>query len=139
MIFSLVEPIELIKRKISTFTGANVTLGMPDVSEPGLFLFPYNFLIDKSGIRNSPIEETEPQTAPPYLVKCLLIAGSFVEYAALEKGLNFIYANPHLKTNQGFVRVVLEDISSEELTSLFISAGATYSLSIAFEMCCSVR
>lgn len=139
MIFSLVEPIELIRRKFSTFTGVNVTLGMPDVSEPGLFLFPYNFLIDKSGIRNSPGEETELQTAPPYLVKCLLVAGSAVDYLALEKGLNFIYANPVLESKQGFVRVVLEDISSEELTSLFISAGATYSLSIAFEMRCSVR
>lgn len=138
MTLSLVENIELIKRKISTFTGANVTLGMPDGSEPGLYLFPYSYLIDHT-FRNNPMVGTAPQTTQPYLVKCLLIPGSFADYVALNKGLDFIYTNPLLETNKELVKVVIEDISTELLTSLFISVGATYRLSIAFEMHCSVR
>lgn len=135
MTLSLVENIEQIKRKISTFTGTNVALGMPDGSEPGLYLFPYSYLIDQLALRDNPMVET----TPPYLVKCLLIPGSFVDYVALNKALDFLWANPFLESNKELVKIMLEDISTELLTSLFISAGATYRLSIAFELHCSAR
>lgn len=135
MTLLLVEHIEVIKRKISTFTGTEVALGMPDGSEPGLYLFPYSYLVDQLTFSENPMVET----TPPYLVKCLLIPGSFVDYVALNKALDFLWANPALESDKGLVRVELEDISTEVLTSLFLSAGATYRLSIAFEMHCSAR
>ena len=81
--------------------------------------------------------EIESQITPSYVVKCLLIPSSSIDFVALDKGFNYISANPVLESNGGTVRVVFEDISTEELTSLFISAGATYRLSIPFEIRCS--
>ena len=133
MILSLAELIETSKNKIATFTGVDVTLGMPDDSEPGLYLFPYNYLAEPL-IRNIPTGEIESQTTPSYHVKCLLIPAQPIDYAALNKGFNYISTNPVLESSGGTVRVIPENISTEELTSLFISAGAPHRLSVAFNM-----
>ncbi len=133
MILSLAELTKTTKNKIATFTGVNVTLGMPDDAEPGLFLFPYNLLVDPL-IRDIPTREIESQTTTSYHVKCLLIPGQPIDYAALNKGFNYISNNPDLEFSGGTVRVTEENISTEELTSLFISAGVPHRLSIAFNM-----
>lgn len=135
MILSLTELIETTRIKIAAFTGVNVTLGVPDDSEPGLYIFPYNFLLDLHA-HIPPTRELESQTIPPYHVKCLLIPSPSINYPALDKGINYISANPVLESNGGTARVILENISTEELTSLFISAGVNHRLSIPFKMHC---
>jgi len=135
MTLSITESIEVTRNKIATFTGVNVTLGMPEDSGPGLFLFPYNFSID-THIRNTPARERESQTNQAYYVKCLLIPNPSSEYAALSKGFNCLATNPVLGSNEETIRVSIGNISTEELTGIFISAGAAYRLSIPFELHC---
>lgn len=137
MTISITESIEEVRNIIATFTGAKVTLGMPDNSEPGLYLFPYNFFID-THTRNTPTREgeREPQINQAYYVKCLLIPDPGSDYAALGKGFDCLVTNPVLGSNNETIRVIIENIPTEELTSLFISAGATYRLSIPFVLHC---
>ena len=129
----LAELIETYRNKIETFTGVNVTLGMPDDSEPGLYFFPYNFLVDPH-MRNTPTRGMESQTSPSFFVKCLLISSPSIDYVILNKGFNYLSTSPAFEFNNGKTRVVLESVSTEELTSIFISAGSKYRLSIPFTM-----
>ena len=131
MTLSITESIEVTRNKIATFTDVKVTLGMPDDSEPGLYLFPYYFSID---IRNTPTRERESQTNQAYYVKCLLIPNPSSDYTELSKGFNCLATNPILGSNEETIKVVIDFISTEELTRLFISAGVTYRLSIPFEL-----
>jgi hypothetical protein len=133
MILSLAEIIESIDNEIAAFTGVDVTPGMPDDSEPGLYLFPYNFLAEQP-VRNIPARETNSQTTPPYHVKCLLVPAQPVDYSALNKAYNYICTNPVLEFSGGTFRVIPENISTQELTSLFFSAGIPHRLSLAFYM-----
>ena len=129
----LAELIETYRTNIETFTGVNVTLGMPDDSEPGLFLFPYNFLLDPH-MRNAPTRRMESQPSPPFFLKCLLVSSPSVDYVILNKGLNYLSTSPGFEFNNGKTRAVQESISTQELTSIFISAGSRYRLSIPFTM-----
>jgi len=133
MILSLAENIETIKNEIAAFTGVNVKHGMPDDSEPGLYLFPYNFSVDPQ-FRNITTRDIKSQTTTSYHVRFLLIPGRSIDYVALNKGLNYISVNPVLETKRGAVRFILENVPTEELTSVFISAGVTYRLSVPFKM-----
>lgn len=138
MTLSITESIEIIRNKIATFTGVNVTPGMPDDSEPGLYIFPYNFSID-THIRNVPARERESQANQAYYVKCLLIHSPSGDYGALSKGFNCLATNPVLGSNEETIKVNIGNVSTEELASLFISAGATYRLSIPFELHCTAN
>ena len=129
----LAELIETYRTNIETFTGVNVTLGMPDDSEPGLYFFPYNFLIDPH-MRNAPTRRVESQTSPSFFVKCLLTCSPSFDYVTLNKGFNYLSTSPGFEFNNGKTRAVLESISTEELSSIFISAGSRYRLSIPFTM-----
>jgi len=133
MILSLAEHIETIRNKITTSTGVNVIHGMPDGSAPGLYLFPYNFSVDPH-IHNKPIRGIKPQTMASYNVKLLLIPSPSIDYEILNKGLDCINDNPILESKSGTANVALENVSTEELTSVFISAGIPYRLSLPFKM-----
>jgi len=129
----LAELIETYRNKIAVSTGEKVMPGMPDDSEPGLYFFPYNFSLD-SHIRNTATAEMEARTSLSFVVKCLLIPSPQIDYVILNKGFEYIHSNPVFNFNNGRTRVVIESVSTEELTSLFISAGSTYRLSVPFTM-----
>lgn len=133
MISPLAEHLETIRNKITSSTGVNVTHGIPDDSLPGLYLFPYNFSVDPN-IHNKPMRGIKPQTIAAYNVKLLLIPSPSIDYEILNRGLDCINDNPVLKSKNGTVNVVLENVSTEELTSVFISAGISYRLSLALKM-----
>ncbi len=135
MILSIAESIETTRQEIATFTGVNVTLGMPDNPEQGLYLFPYLFSLDTSSRSlptNLPSRDEVSSIDQPYYVKCLLIPNSPIDYTALSKGYDFINSNPLLETNKGIFKFVFDNIATEELTRLFMSTGVTYRLTIPF-------
>jgi hypothetical protein len=135
MTLSFAEHIETTRNKIAKATSLNVKIGMPDDLHPGLYLFPYQFSVDPQlPVRNLSTRQIESQINAAYYVKCLLIPNPSNDYASLNAGLNYICSNPVLQSSTGRVSVIPENVSTEELTSLFISAGVTYRLSIPFQM-----
>ena len=129
----LAELIETYKNKIAAFTGENVVLGMPDDSEPGLYFLPYHFSLSPY-MRNTMTPEMAAQTFSSFVVKCLLIPSPQIDYVILNKGFDYINSNPFFNLSNGSAKVTIDSVSTEELTSLFISAGSTYRLSVPFHM-----
>ena len=137
MTISITESIEVIRSNIATFTGVKVILGMPDGPDPSLYLFPYKFSLNTE-VKLPPSFRVErgSQTNQAYNVRFLLIPNSSSDYATLSKGIDFLSANPILKSNEETIQVILENIPTDVLTRLFLSTGITYRLSIPFEICC---
>ena len=122
MTLSIIKSLETIRDKISTVTGCSVKIALPDDSEPGLFLFPYNFAVDS---------QTRDMTAPgsvqklnqDYRMSCLLVSSPTNDYMTLGKGYDCLINNPIVETNGGAIRITNNAIPTEHLTGLFISAA----------------
>ena len=71
-------------------------------------------------------------------MRCLLLPNPSFDYSALSKGFNCLTAEPVLVTNEEEkIMVEIENIPTEELSSLFISADTPYRLSIPFKIRCA--
>lgn len=135
MILSIPEGIEAVRNNIATLTNLNIKLGMPEDSDPGLYLFPYTFQ-EFPIVRDlkAPTIETEPQQHQAYNIKCLLVPNPSNDYTSLFKVHNSLNTNPLLVINETSLKIVVDNISTEDITRLFVSAGITYRLSIPIEI-----
>jgi len=136
MTLSIIESLETIRDKFSAFTGSNVKIALPDDSEPGLFIFPYNFAVDTQ-FRDIPAPVRVQKLNQDYRMSCLLVSSPPNDYMTLGKGYDCLISNPVVEANEGIIRITINAIPTEHLTGLFISGGSTCRLSIPFELACS--
>ena len=131
MAASINHTLEIIKAQIAEHTELNVTLGIHDDSDPGLYIFPYKFDENKL-LRNFPDNSIDLNPERGYILYCLLIPGEANNYKALDKGLKFFVESPFIKSDGRDIRIELSIISMEELTSIFNSTGVRLRLAIPF-------
>lgn len=65
-----------------------------------------------------------------------LLINECSDYKALSKGFNCLATNFILESNGESIIINPENISTEELTNLFIGTGTIYRLSIPFQLYC---
>lgn len=130
---SIAHLLEAARAGITSFTGMNVTLGLPDDSASGLYIFAYKFAEDPVH-RNINPEATQAVADRPICLYCLLMASPWNDYATLDMGLRCMTEQPLLKSNRGTVRIKIVDISTQDLSLIFKITHTTYRLAIPFQL-----
>ncbi len=133
MATALADVLEIVRAKLATSTGADVGLGAPVDSQPGLFIFPYNFREDGT-IRRSRPERADAQTDLNWVVSCLLVPSPPDAFATIGHGLKGLTEQPVTVLGEGKISVSLSQLSVEALAQVFISAGIALRLAIPFEL-----
>ncbi len=133
MNLSLSDVLELTKTEITSVLGEEVTLGMPDSSGSGLFLFPYQLLFDPVFV-NDRHKMDENVTSQRYILKCLMVPGSSQNYEILSKAFDSLVSIQSSKLAEQITLMALSNVTTEDLCRIFSSAGVSFRLSIPFEL-----
>ena len=133
MATSILDVLEAVRAKIASLAGVAVGLGAPADSQPGLFILPYNFSEDQA-VHNRPLNLTNTQTDRSFVVQCLLVPSPPNSYAEIGEGLSSLTEQPIIVLGESRVSVNTSQLSVDELTQIFISAGIAYRLAIPFEL-----
>jgi hypothetical protein len=132
MTTSLSDVLEALRAALAAFTDAEVTLGAPVDSDPGLYLLAYNFVED-ANVRNAAASRGQG-----YVLHCLLLPQPANDYALLDEGRRCLRERPVWALGESHIRVAPSSLPTEALSRIFDSAGVRLRLAIPFELRWSV-
>jgi len=130
----LAEFLEAARESLASVSGAEVHLGAPDGSAPGLYLFPYKVAEDhvKRATARFP---ADPATAATGLViSCLLMSDPPGDFQATGAALDGLMNHPLIDAGSHRITVSPDDLAVGELTAIFSSAGVSLRLAVALTL-----
>lgn len=131
MTSSIAHLLEATRTDMATYTGGQVRLGVPDGSEPGLYIFAHRFTQDFAA-RNLESVGMQGTVTRPICVYCLLMASPGNNYPALDEELRYLMEQPVFASDNDPVRITIEDMSARDLSRIFSGTHTTYRLAIPF-------
>ena len=125
--------LETARAGMAAFTNTDVSVGLPDDSEPGLFIFAYRFAEDPV-LRNLEARDPQGSVDRTICLDCLLMASPPGDYERLDEGLRCLTEQPLLNSNPGAIRVTIEDIDARDLSRIFANLQTSYRVVIPFQL-----
>ena len=133
MTISISDVLDATLNHVASYTYADVTLGTPVETEPGLYIFTYQFMEDAQQ-RVAPGRGANTKQPNGYRLSCLLMANPAYDYTALDEGLKCLTERPVLSVHDSKITATLSTLSIEQLSQIFTSAAISLRLAIPFEL-----
>lgn len=130
---SIADVLEAIRSQMASSLSLDVSLGVPESSSPGLYLYPFHFQETPSA-RNSPIRSATTSQTREMAIRCLLVGNPPDNLEVLGLGLDYLYEHAVLELKNETIRITISNMQPEELAKIFLASEMVYRLVVAFDV-----
>jgi len=130
---SIVSVLDSIHAEVDSRIEAEVFLGAPDDTSPGVYIVPIQY-IESHTHHIVSSNRSDDRSAPGYTITCMMVACPANNYAAIDSGIKYLHDHPVLEAGNETIRLTPSFPSLDELTQIFVSAGISLRLSVMFEV-----